>query len=750
MHTLAAVLFLALTALAAPAAAQENAVIRGVVLDRADGTPLADVSVRLQDEAPEAVTDAAGRFELTNVAPGRHTVYVTVVGFILVRRTVDVAAGQTLELTIPLSEGTGTYTESVTVTAGSRFREQEPAVPSQQTLGSGDIQNLRNLITNDPMRAIQVLPGVTTGDDFKSEFAVRGSGPGHLNFTFEGIPTSFLLHTIQQETEGGSIAMVNGDILDGISLLNGSYPQRYGNRLGAEVSFLMREGSRDRTQVRVGVSGTDASVVLEGPLAGKSGSWLVSARKSYLELLLRQIDATSDVGFGFSDVQSKMVYDVSPRQRLELSAVAGRSLLDQVSPEGANDLKEGANAAQIVTLGWRVTPSPSTVVTQRVAVAANQFSNTNIDGFRLDHGGGRDLTWRADLAAGVRPALALEGGAQLQWQQRDLRSNRFVDAAGQTSLQQDYDDSGLLSSAYAQLRWSPAARVTLTPGARVDRWSLTRDAGVSPWLQGEVRLSGSFKLRAGGGVYRQFPGFDQSVGFLAAPNARAERAYHTDVGVEQTFGEAARWQVTLYNREERDVLRLIGDELLVINGRLGFASNVARWTNSLDGYARGVELLLQRRSANGLSGWASYSLGFNRYHDRATGEAFDGDFDQRHTLNIHGAYRLTNRTSLAVKFRYGSNTPAPGYWEERGGAFFVSSSRNEVRIPAYSRLDIRGSRTFNWQTKRMTLFVELLNALGHDNMRFNIPSVNGRTRQAFGIFEEMIPRIPSAGILLEF
>ena len=89
-------------------------------------------------------TDGSGRFELTGVTPGRQTVYVSIVGFILVKRTVQVAPGETLELTIALTEGTGTYSETVNVTT-ERFREQEKAVPAQQTLGSADIQNLRNL-----------------------------------------------------------------------------------------------------------------------------------------------------------------------------------------------------------------------------------------------------------------------------------------------------------------------------------------------------------------------------------------------------------------------------------------------------------------------------------------------------------------------------------------------------------------------------------------------------------------------------
>ena len=73
-----------------------------------------------------------------------------------------------------------------------------------------------------------------------------------------------------------------------------------------------------------------------------------------------------------------------------------------------------------------------------------------------------------------------------------------------------------------------------------------------------------------------------------------------------------------------------------------------------------------------------------------------------------------------------------------------------MRVPLYSRLDVRANRTFNWDKKRLTLFVEVMNALGHDNVRFEQPGINVRTRQAFGMFSSMIPLVPSAGILIEF
>lgn len=179
--------------------------IRGTVVDARDGTPLRSVSVRLQGGA-SVLTGDDGRFEITGALAGTQELYVSVVNFILVKRPVTVPAGAVVDITIPITAGTGTYTESLTVRPASSGAATTAPV-SEETLASRELQQLRGLITNDPFRAIQVLPGVAAGDDLRSEFTVRGNSTDHMNFTFEGIQAPFLVHTVQGINDSGSVAM---------------------------------------------------------------------------------------------------------------------------------------------------------------------------------------------------------------------------------------------------------------------------------------------------------------------------------------------------------------------------------------------------------------------------------------------------------------------------------------------------------------------------------------------------------------
>jgi hypothetical protein len=735
--------------------------IRGIVLDTANGTGVGRVSVRLQSTGRIVLTDDDGRFAFDEVAPGEQELYVSAVDFILVKRAVTVAAGAAVEITIVLSEGTGTYAETVDVrgTPGTGVTaRREPGVAAAQTLASRELQQLRGILTNDPMRAVQVLPAVAAGDDFRSEFAIRGIGVQHMTFTFEGVSTPFLLHTVQQVHDSGSVAMVNGDVLDEISLLNGAYPQRHGNRLGAEIDFRMREGSRERFQTHLSVSALDASAVAEGPLgSSKRGSWLFSARKSYLDLLVEKLYPEQNVSFGFTDAQTKLSYDVTAKHHLEVAFTGGRSRLDR-QPDliGAGNLRTADNQSALGIVTWRYLPSSRLSLVQRVATAVNRFTNTARDGAELDAGDAQDTLYRADLSFAPAPRVVLESGGEARRSTGAGREQRL--AAGRFQTREDYDGVAVASSAYAQVRVQGEGGLdasqrdswAITPGVRLDRWSLAGRTSASPWIQMLWPLRHGVAVRAGAGVHRQEPEFALVLGARGTPGLNAERAYHADVGIEGRIAATARWQVTVYNREDRDLIRLPGSELRVVGGVLVIPPLTTRYVNALDGHGRGIEWLLQRQSPNGFSGWASYALSYARYHDITSGETFWGDYDQRHTVNLFGTYRVSDRLSLSARFRYGSNFPTVGYWEARDGTYFAGTDRNTLRVPPYSRIDVRANRTFTWDRKRLTLFLEAINVANRRNERSATAAVDRRTFVATGLYEKMVPLIPAVGVVLEF
>jgi hypothetical protein len=730
-------------------AAPLPATLRGVVFDAGTAQPLARALVRVEDRLETLTTDAGG-FEFHGLPRTRVRLTVSVIGYILVQRVVDLTSGDVLDLRIPLAGGTGTYSETVTVTA-SPFRPAEPGVAAQQTLGSAELQVLRGVLADDPLRAVQVLPGVATGDDLKSEFSVRGSDFNHMNFTVEGFQAPFLLHTvrvIEDRASTGSVAMINSDVVEEATLLSGGYVQRFGNRTGAELDFRLRSGSRDRTQLRLAVGGTAASVVAEGPI-GRShrGSWLLSARKSYLDKLIDRL-TDEGLGFSFSDFQGKAVYDLTRRQRVELAFVAGSSRLKRsVSDVDETDFYSGDNGSSAVIGTWHLALSRGFVAT-RILAGTNEFHNDTISGLRLDRGTDRQLGARADFAVALRKGLQLDGGIQVE---RDDRSRHHDRESGTTFRTVNaFEADAVRGGGYVHLKWDAGRGFSMMPGVRTDRWSLTGQQTGSPWLLTEWRSRRGFSVRAAAGVYRQFPEFEHAVGTLAVPGIPPERATTYDVGVEQTIRDKWRLAVSTFDRDERAFIRRPGGETRISNGRLVRGSSTAPYASRLSGDATGIEVLVQRRDPNGLTGWLAYSFGRLRYTDNVTGETFWGDLDQRHALNAYASYRVSTHWNVGAKLRVGSNFPVPGYYREEDGSYFISDRRNEERLPVYARLDIRASRTFTWARARMTLFGEVINALDRDNVRSNPPSIDSRTWRVSHLFETMIPIVPSAGLLLEF
>ena len=760
-------LVLVVIALAAPLEAQSSAApaqtqrVAGLVIDHRTEQPISGVLVYVENPPMVATTDASGRFSLA-LPPGQYTINASVIGYALLHTDVNVGAAP-LEMTIRLSEGAGAYTERVTV-SGS-LRGDSDVTAGATSLHGRELENLRGAVLDDPLRALQVLPSATATDDFYSEFAVRGNPFRYVGLVVDGVPTSYLMHAVNGVSDGGSVTMINSEVLGGVSLLPGSYPQRTGRRLGAEIDLATREGQRDRFHGRAGLSGTSAAFVGEGPLASGKGAWLASVRRSYLDYVIERIDPETGFAFGFVDAQAKVVYDLTTRHQVTMSALFGRARFEEGDPNiGVNEIRTGVSRAWLTTLSWRYLPSPRLAITQRLYSTGLRFDNDNRAGATIDDARRAELGWRADASASARPGLVFEFGGDVE--RLDGRSTivRQLSATTPAITLNTYDRHATAASAYTQVRIDAGSRLTVTPGGRVDHWSVTNATTGSPWVTAEWRVGTRTRLRAGSGIYRQFPDLDAVYGVNGGGRElEPERALHIDGSVERMWRGQTRIVVSAYTRREHDVLWRAGLEpRLAPNGTVRAGLFDAPWRNLLRGHARGVEVVLRREAADGLSGWAAYGYGRLRYTDSSTGERFWADADQRHTVSLYGNYRLSSRSSLSARYRYGSNYPIAGYIGEPSAAlgqrplvddrplfYGLSSERNTVRLPPYSRLDVRADRAFNWSRRRLVAFVEVANVLNHTNLRNASYSVD-RAGRVFETTESLLPIVPSGGLTVEF
>jgi hypothetical protein len=727
-------------------AREATSVVRGTVVDAGSSRPIGDVRVALVEPGRSVRTPEDGRFEFRGLAAGRYTLTVSRIGYIFVHREVEIGADAVVDVLVPIAEGTGTYRENVTVTADAT-PARAAGVSSETALGSAALQDLRVVAADDPLRAVQALPGVATGDDFKAQFSVRGSAFRHVGFVLDGTATPLLLHAIRGLEDSGSIAMINTDVLSRASLSAGPHPLRHGDWIGATLEFETRDGSRDRASGRLAVSATSASTVLEGPIgATRRGSWLVSLRTSYLDWLVRKVEPTLDDALGFSDLHAKLVFDLGDRQQVQFLMVAGDATYRQDNATGLNTVARANSQSVLLSGAWRYIRERS-VLSQRVSVVRNTFDDQARQGQDLGRGRARTVFWRGDGVWTVSPRWSFEGGLKVESQRAEDVHRLFqaVDSRIQIRAERRLDAQTTVASAWAQFARTAGA-FQLVGGLRLTHDTLDRRTLTSPWLLAE-RRAGAFTVRASASTAAQIPEIELRRA-IPGLSLQPECATFADVGIEHQLTPATRWQITAFARDEWHVLRRTGEDRLVDGERVREDPFATR-SGGLHGLAKGFDVVLERRAATGLTGWIGYTYLWLRHEDRDSGETFPGDFDQRHTLNIFGQYRLSYRTTLSAKLRIGTNVPLAGYYEGTVDEVRLAAARNRLRLPLYARLDVRANRTFTFDRRRLTLFVELMNALDHENLSQSNGSVR-QTLQVTGLFQKLIPRVPSAGILIEF
>ncbi len=739
---------------AAMAAESPGGVIHGKVVDQATGEPLRKVLVILRGSELQTVTDDEGLYRLEGVPAGNYTLYVSTIGYRLLKKDITLVDGDSQEVLFNLGQEATTISETVRVTAPV-FEEMERAAVSQITLNATEIKNLGSVLIDDPLRSVQSLPGVAAGDDFLSAYSVRGGNFLNNGIMIDGVVAHNPAHTVQGTQEPtGSVAILNGELVESMVLYTGAFSARYGDRTASFLEVVTREGSRDRTRARTSVSGTHAAFVVEGPLGrSKRGSWVASARKTYADYLIRRIGPEDNIAMGFTDAQGKLVYDLTPTHRIGTTFVWGRGKLSR-DPlvRGPSSLIKGLNNVGTANAYWTWIAGSKVVWENRVYGIRETFDNRNKFAELMDDGLYTEGALRSDLSIQLGGRHRIEAGLLHRKIRTEILDRRYSSALKQF---RDYDsvneDHGH-TSLYAQNRWVILDRRLSTHfGVRIEKTGLTGQTIVDPRASIELRLAAGSRIDAGWGVYSQFPEALPVLGRNGNRSLRAETARHYVLGYEQMLGLRGRLRLEVYEKRESNLWRSRDNLFRLVNGKVTAPNANFIFDNALRGRIRGFDLFVQRRSANRLAGWVSYSYMHSRRTDLVTGEVYPGEYDQTHTINVYGSYRFSESWNMSVKSRHGSGFPYPGYFEKRGSDFFLTTVRNAERLPYYSRIDLRLNKAFYFTRSKLSLYFEVVNVLHRKNKRFEqIYSVNAATRRISFGQDSLIPILPTAGFVLEF
>ena len=726
-------------------AALQAAEIKGKVSNVAGGEPLGRVQVSILEAQRNTTTAIDGTFAMQDLPPGNYTLRLNAVGYRLLKIPFVVSSpGEIKEFSITMAPDNFRRTDKVEV-RGDVFQGPDSASITETNLTSSEVKEASSVLADDPFRAVQALPGVSASNnnELLAEFSVMGAPFENVGIYIDDVLVPSPFHTAQNIYNGASLSLLTSETVEEIRLLPVAYPQKYGDDVGAALDIHTREGSRTAPLFRASIGMADSEFLGEGQLGhSKKGSWLASVRKSYLGQFVRSWAGYDYSDISFYDGAVKLTYDITQGQNLNFYMLSGHTNVDVSSAASSsepNAIKNTAGDFIFSRLGWRWSITPHLLLDSRSAYIREPFTERNSSGQPLLHDSSGEWVGGSNLSWAPNKDHILGGG----WTLRRLQDYSAYYGPDQTPIvTYSANRKALRGNGYIQQTSSFLGnRIHLSAGLRWDGQERQATHPFSPQVSVALQARSTTQLQFGFGRFNQFQFPDSQ--YAAAPDfcfqtaETYQRANHYTAAIEQRFGENTRIRLQAFDRENDVFLTTKPISPCSMPGPPSGTYKNSR------GYSRGAQVLLQRRSANRLSGWIGYTLTYARQsyltyplQNQTYSPYFDAIADQRHSVNAFAMYRLTPSVNLSGKILYGSGFPAEATLE------------NLPHLGTYVRLDVRTDKSWAFSRWKFTLYGEVLNLTNHYNPIFYyFTTVNGQTAL---VTHRSLPITPTAGLVFEF
>lgn len=723
--------------------------ITGTVIDKNTQDRLAGATlVFIGDTRYDVVSDAEGRFTV-DVPVGTYRLNGSYIGYApYALFEIVVTSGNPQVLRVEMEE-LSTKLAEVVVGVQPTVRAAGMVTPlSTQKLGQEEIK-VNPGGNFDISKVIQVLPGVAGGTTAnRNDIIVRGGGPGENVYYLDGIEIPILNHFQTQGASGGALGILNVSFVQDVQLSSSAFDSRYDNALASTIVINQRTGNPNRLSGNFRLSGSEAALMLEGPL-GKKTTYMASVRRSYLQYLFKLLDLSIRPDFYDFQVKVNHVFD----RRNELNLI-GLGTIDNFEIATAKDadantlytaranpiIKQksyvmGASYRRTVDKGyWTLALSRNALSNNLQRYEDNARRSGNKLFSLLSHESENKL--RLDVNRYV-DGWKYGYGVSAQWAAYDvdvmnLRLNEVVDAQlpSYTEMRMGGDIGFLKLGAYAQAaKYFWGERLLLSGGVRTDINSYTRHGmnplqTLSPRLSAKYRLSSHWDVSASVGSYYKLPpytmlGYQDADGVYANRSLTYTHAMHYTGGVQYMPGDSFRATFEafykVYNHYPVSLstgisFANIGTDYMPVGGEAYLASGKGR--------VYGVEAYVQQKLVGRLFYVAGATL-FRSSFSGQTGQYVSSTWDYGFICSATMGYKFNRNWDFGAKYRIAGGQPYTPFDMEASQARYLQlgkgvydySQLNAKRLSTFHQLDVRIDKKYNFRSTSLALYLDFQNIL---------------------------------------
>jgi hypothetical protein len=734
--------------------------IMGNVKNKNTQTAIEGVRIAIEKTDLFATTDKDGNFTITSIPVGSYNISAVYTGFVAQTQfNIIVSSGATQFVNFELEKQTNKI-NGIKV-SGSR---KQSAVASDVTTPLSVQRLTATEIKSNPggnfdiSKVVQALPGVagSTGSaSFRNDIIIRGGAPNENVFYLDGVEIPVLNHFQTQGSAGGPAGMLNVSFIEDVKLSSSAFDAKYDNALASVFQFKQRDGNPKKFNGNIRLSGTEVAGTFEGPLS-KNTTYLVSARKSYLQFLFQLIDLP--IRPNFYDFQYKTTTKLNSKTTLTFLGLGAIDKFTTATTKKSTPENEYIQRSVPYINQWNYTTGVALKHLIKdgyynFALSRNMFDNS-IDQFENKQQGNeayRNLKLRSqEIENKLRfdynkysNGWKWSAGASAQYVKfnNDI-FNKFsllvTDTTGGTPHDTAIRINNYYSTAIQFFKFGVFGQISkkffneklgASFGLRTDMNTYTSNGmnplnTISPRVALSYAIAPKWQVSTSVGTYYKLPiytalGYQNAANTFVNKNLDYTRSTHFVAGVEYLPKSDLRITAEGFYKQYSNYLVSNASGISLANLGTDFLAIGNEAVSSIGkGNAYGFELFVQQKLTKTIFATASYTFVRSNFSG-ADGKMYPSAWDNRHLFSGIFGKKFKRNWEFGAKLRVTGGSPYTPYDTAASRSQFVLNGKgvlnyqllNSLRLAPFYQFDFRIDKKYNFKKTSLDLFLDLQNAL---------------------------------------